>query len=59
LEPYEGIQLVDGFYIGVATAPDGKFYSHLERTPVKFIILTEHHAMKAYWWSGGITPRIL
>jgi len=21
--------------------------------------LTEHHAMKAYWGSGGITPRIL
>jgi hypothetical protein len=25
--------------------------------PVHF--LTEHHAMKAYWWSGGIAPRIL
>jgi hypothetical protein len=24
--------------------------------PVRF--LTEHHAMKAYWWSGGIAPRI-
>jgi len=22
-------------------------------------ILTEHHAMKAYWESGGIAPRIL
>jgi hypothetical protein len=21
--------------------------------------LTEHHAMKAYWGSGGIAPRIL
>jgi len=23
------------------------------------VLLTEHHAMKAYWRSGGITPRIL
>jgi hypothetical protein len=22
-------------------------------------ILTKHHAMKAYWGSGGIAPRIL
>jgi hypothetical protein len=22
-------------------------------------VLTEHHAMKAYWGSGGIAPRIL
>jgi hypothetical protein len=22
-------------------------------------LLTKHHAMKAYWGSGGITPRIL
>jgi hypothetical protein len=22
-------------------------------------LLTEHHAMKAYWGSGGISPRIL
>jgi hypothetical protein len=21
--------------------------------------LTEHHTLKAYWWSGGIAPRIL
>jgi hypothetical protein len=26
--------------------------------PVLFF-LTEHHAMKAYWGSGSITPRIL
>jgi hypothetical protein len=26
--------------------------------PVLFF-LTEHHAMKAYWASGGIAPRIL
>jgi hypothetical protein len=24
-----------------------------------FLCLTKHHAMKAYWGSGGITPRIL
>jgi hypothetical protein len=23
------------------------------------LFLTEHHAMKAYWGSGGIAPRIL
>jgi hypothetical protein len=23
------------------------------------LCLTKHHAMKAYWWSGGIAPRIL
>jgi hypothetical protein len=23
------------------------------------VILTEHHAMEAYWGSGGIVPRIL
>jgi len=22
------------------------------------VILTKHHAMKAYWGSGGIAPRI-
>jgi len=27
---------------------------------VKFsLCLTKHHAMKAYWGSGGIAPRIL
>jgi hypothetical protein len=26
--------------------------------PLLFI-LTEHHAMKAYWWSGGIAPHII
>jgi len=26
---------------------------------VPFLLLTEHHAMKAYWESGGIAPRIL
>jgi hypothetical protein len=24
-----------------------------------FLCLTKHHAMKAYWGSGGIAPRIL
>jgi len=23
------------------------------------VLLTEHHAMKTYWVSGGIAPRIL
>jgi hypothetical protein len=23
------------------------------------LCLTKHHAMKAYWWSGCIAPRIL
>jgi hypothetical protein len=23
------------------------------------VLLTEHHAMKAYWGSGGIAPRII
>jgi hypothetical protein len=23
------------------------------------VLFTEHHAMKAYWESGGITPHIL
>jgi hypothetical protein len=23
------------------------------------LCLTKHHAVKAYWWSGRITPRIL
>jgi hypothetical protein len=27
-----------------------------EVAPVLF--LTEHHTIKAYWWSGGIAPRI-
>jgi hypothetical protein len=29
------------------------------RTPVDTSALTEHHAMKAYWRSGGIAPLIL
>jgi hypothetical protein len=28
-----------------------------EVVPVPFV--TKHHAMKAYWGSGGIAPRIL
>jgi hypothetical protein len=27
--------------------------------PVVPVLLTEHHAMKAYWGSWGIAPRIL
>jgi hypothetical protein len=26
---------------------------------VPVLFLSEHHAMKPYWGSGGITPRIL
>jgi hypothetical protein len=26
---------------------------------VPVLSLTEHHAMKAYWESGGIAPRVL
>jgi hypothetical protein len=26
---------------------------------IKSLCLTKHHAMKAYWGSGGIAPRIL
>jgi hypothetical protein len=26
---------------------------------VPVLCLTKHHAMKAYWGSGGIAPRIL
>jgi hypothetical protein len=26
---------------------------------VPLLFLTEHHAMKAYWGSGGIAPHIL
>jgi len=26
---------------------------------VPVLLLTEHHAMKAYWGSGGIAPLIL
>jgi hypothetical protein len=26
---------------------------------VTVLFLTEHHAMKAYWGSGGIAPHIL
>jgi hypothetical protein len=26
---------------------------------VFFVLLTEHHAMKAYWGRGDIAPRIL
>jgi hypothetical protein len=27
--------------------------------PVHLVLLTKHHAMKAYWESGGIAPLIL
>jgi hypothetical protein len=29
------------------------------KVKVVSLILTEHHAMKAYWGSGGTAPRIL
>jgi hypothetical protein len=31
----------------------------VKRQSFPVLFLTEHHAMKAYWGSGGISPRIL
>jgi hypothetical protein len=37
-----------------------KIQAHLEDVKVKLsLCLTKHHAMKAYWGSGGIAPLIL
>jgi hypothetical protein len=33
--------------------------THKGESKVVPVLLTEHHAMKAYWGSGGIAPRIL
>jgi len=35
------------------------FFKVLNVSKVVPVLLTEHHAMKAYWSSEGIAPRIL
>jgi hypothetical protein len=30
-----------------------------KKVKLSLCFLTKHHAMKAYWWSGGIPPLIL
>jgi hypothetical protein len=37
------------------------FNSKIKKAKGNFpvLLLTEHHAMKAYWRSGGVAPRIL
>jgi len=42
-------------YATITAVIKGKYQGKV--VPVLF--LTEHHAMKAYWGSGGIAPRIL
>jgi len=37
---------------------DGQF-EHKGKGKVLVLLLTEHHAKKAYWESGGIAPCIL
>jgi hypothetical protein len=38
----------------------GEFLEYLcKGKVVPVLLLTEHHAMKAYWGSGGIAPLIL
>jgi hypothetical protein len=37
---------------------DREFLGQLSEYKV-FLCSTKHHAMKAYWGSGGIVPRIL
>jgi hypothetical protein len=37
----------------------GKQHGKCKGKVVLCFFLTEHHAMKAYWGSGGIAPRIL
>jgi len=34
-------------------------YTNCKGNVVPVLFLTEHHTMKAYWWSGGIDPRII
>jgi hypothetical protein len=37
----------------------GKFNVVVTGKVVPVLFLTEHHAMKAYWGSGGIAPSII
>jgi hypothetical protein len=39
--------------------PQGSLAYRVHRSPIYACASTEHHAMKAYWGSGGISPRIL
>jgi hypothetical protein len=41
----------------VLTYFNGKGKGKGKVVPVLF--LTDHHAMKVYWWIGGIAPRII
>jgi hypothetical protein len=41
----------------VATA--NTTFENVVKAKLKSLCLTKHHAMKAYWGSGGIAPRIL
>jgi hypothetical protein len=36
-----------------------KSYIHIKVKVKLSLCLTKHHAMKGYWGSGGIAPRIL
>jgi hypothetical protein len=38
--------------------PNPRYYKG-KRAKLYLWFLTEHHAMKAYWGSGGIAPRII
>jgi hypothetical protein len=45
---------------GACSAHEGdQKYVNIKVKVVPVLILTEHHAMKTYWRSGGIAPRIL
>jgi hypothetical protein len=37
----------------------GQFRNQKVKCKIVPVLLTEHRSMKAYWWSGGIAPRIL
>jgi hypothetical protein len=44
---------------GVVTIPVVALRMITGKVKVKLGLLTAYHAMKAYWESGGIAPRIL
>jgi hypothetical protein len=49
--------------VRIYTCKEYDHESHVTRVKVKKVklslYLAEHHAMKTYWESGGIAPRIL
>jgi len=52
------------FYGCVQSLTDANYSPNPYRTMIKgkvvpVLLLTEHHVMKAYWGSGGITSRFL